>query len=84
MPDASPVGIILVVDDEEGVRAVLRRQLSDGGHTVLEAGDGARRFTWSAAERRWWTLISATVMPQMNGTELATRIGIEFRIFRSC
>ena len=41
MPDHPRVGIILVVDDQEGVRAILRRELSDRGHTVLEAADGA-------------------------------------------
>ena len=79
MPDASPVGIILVVDDQEGVRAVLRRQLSDGGHTVLEAGDGAEALHLVRRRNGAVDLIlSDVVMPQMNGTELATRIGIEF------
>ena len=79
MPDASPVGIILVVDDQEGVRAVLRRQLSDRGHTVLEAGDGAEALHLVRRRNGAVDLIlSDVVMPQMNGTELATRIGIEF------
>src|SRR5512147_2458243 len=79
MPDASPVGIILVVDDQEGVRAVLRRQLSEHGHTVLEAGDGAEALHLVRRRNGAVDLIlSDVVMPQMNGTELATRIGIEF------
>jgi CheY-like chemotaxis protein len=79
MTDASPVGIILVVDDQEGVRAVLRRQLSEHGHTVLEAGDGAEALHLVRRRNGAVDLIlSDVVMPQMNGTELATRIGIEF------
>lgn len=80
MPDRPPVvGIILVVDDQEGVRAVLRRQLSDDGHTVLEAGDGAEALHLVRRRNGAVDLILCdVVMPQMNGTELATRIGIEF------
>ncbi len=31
---------ILVIDDDEGLRAVVRRILERAGHKVLEAGDG--------------------------------------------
>ncbi|MEP6688739.1 MAG: response regulator [Gemmatimonadales bacterium] len=79
MPDRAPVGIILVVDDQEGVRAVLRRQLSNDGHTVLEAGDGAEALHLVRRRNGAVDLIlSDVVMPQMNGIELATRIGVEF------
>jgi len=36
-----PTGTILLVDDEDGVRVALRRQLVHHGHTVLEASHGA-------------------------------------------
>ncbi len=79
MPDRAPVGIILVVDDQEGVRALLRRQLSNCGHTVIEAGDGAEALHLVRRRNGAVDLIlSDVVMPQMNGTELATRIGVEF------
>ena len=38
MADSVRTGIILVVDDQEGVRGLLRRQLTDAGHTVLGPG----------------------------------------------
>jgi two-component system cell cycle sensor histidine kinase/response regulator CckA len=79
VPDHPRIGIILVVDDQEGVRALLRRELSERGHTVLEAGDGAEAL--HLVRRRNGAvdlLLCDVVMPQMNGTELATRIGVEF------
>jgi two-component system cell cycle sensor histidine kinase/response regulator CckA len=79
MPDQPRSGIILVVDDQENVRALLRRQLSDYGHTVLEAGDGAEALHLVRRRNGAVDLIlSDLVMPQMNGTELASRIGVEF------
>ena len=79
MLDRSPVGIILVVDDQENVRIVVRRQLTDRGHTVLEASDGAEALHLVRRRNGAVDLILCdVVMPQMNGTELATRIGVEF------
>jgi two-component system, cell cycle sensor histidine kinase and response regulator CckA len=79
MPDQPRSGIILVVDDQENVRALIRRQLSDYGHTVLEAGDGAEALHLVRRRNGAVDLIlSDLVMPQMNGTELAGRIGGEF------
>jgi two-component system cell cycle sensor histidine kinase/response regulator CckA len=79
VPDHHRVGIILVVDDQEGVRGLLRRELTDRGHTVLEAADGAEGLHLVRRRNGAVDLIlSDVVMPQMNGTELATHIGVEF------
>jgi len=79
VPDHHRVGIILVVDDQEGVRGLLRRELTDRGHTVLEAADGAEALHLVRRRNGAVDLIlSDVVMPQMNGTELATHIGVEF------
>jgi DNA-binding NtrC family response regulator len=72
-------GIVLVVDDQESVRALLRRELSNAGHTVLEAGDGAEALHLVRRRNGGVDLIlSDVVMPHMNGTELATIVGTEF------
>jgi CheY-like chemotaxis protein len=79
VPDSSPAGIILVVDDQDGVRALLRRQLGDLGHKVLEAADGTDALHLVRRRNGAVDLVLAdVVMPQMNGTELATHIGVEF------
>ncbi len=79
MPDPPRLGTILVVDDQDGVRALIRRELSQQGHTVLEAADGAEAL--HLVRRRNGAVdvvLSDVVMPQMNGPELATHIGVEF------
>ena len=79
MADRARTGIILVVDDQESIRALLRRQLGDRGHTVLETGDGAQALHLVRRRNGEVDLILSDVaMPQMNGTELTTRIGVEF------
>jgi two-component system cell cycle sensor histidine kinase/response regulator CckA len=79
VPATSPTGIILVVDDQESVRILVRRQLTDAGHTVLEASDGVEALHLVRRRNGAVDLVlSDVVMPQMNGTELADRIGGEF------
>ena len=79
MPSRSPRATVLIVDDEESVRALLRRQLNTAGHTVLEAGSGpeALGLIRQRAERLDLVL-SDVVMPAMNGTELAAQLATEF------
>lgn len=79
MPSRSPRATVLIVDDEEAVRALLRRQLNTVGHTVLEAGSGpeALGLIRQRAERLDLVL-SDVVMPAMNGTELAAQLATEF------
>ncbi len=66
---------IMVVEDEEGVRELLRKVLVEYGHTVLEARHGrdalmvAERY-----ERPIQLLITDVVMPEMGGAELAQRM----------
>ncbi len=66
---------ILVVEDEEGVRELLRKVLMEHGHTVLEARHGkdalmvAERY-----ERPIQLLVTDVVMPEMGGAELARRM----------
>ena len=78
MPRAH-VGTILVVDDQEGVRVLIRHQLRERGHTILEAGDGAAALHLLRRRNGKVNLVlSDVVMPGMNGTELAAVICTEF------
>ena len=75
MSDQPNHSVILVVDDQEPVRALLRRQLTDLGHTVLESGDGAEAL--HLVRRRNGAvdlLLCDVVMPRMAGPELAHRL----------
>jgi PAS domain S-box-containing protein len=66
---------VLVVEDEEGVRELLRKILMDHGHTVLEARHG--RDALMVAERYEspiQLLVTDVVMPEMGGAELAQRL----------
>jgi nitrogen-specific signal transduction histidine kinase/CheY-like chemotaxis protein len=68
---------ILVVEDEEQVRAALRRQLAAEGYSVLTAADG--RAAATVIEQfpgRIDVLVSDVVMPHVSGPELA-------RLFRT-
>lgn len=66
---------ILVVEDEEGVRGMIRRVLGLCGYVVLEAGHGAEAL--EASEHfsgRIELLISDVVMPHMSGPDLASQL----------
>jgi DNA-binding response OmpR family regulator len=66
-------GRVLVVDDDETVRDVVRRYLEAGGFTVEVAGDGTeglRRFT----ERQPDLVVLDVMMPGINGLEVCRRL----------
>src|SRR5919112_631523 len=70
-----PTGTILLVDDEDGIRIALRRQLVARGHTVLEASHGEEAIAVVRMRRGNLDLVlSDVVMPEMNGTELAATL----------
>jgi CheY-like chemotaxis protein len=79
MPSRPIRATVLIVDDEEAVRALLRRQLNAAGHTILEASSApeALGIIRQRAERLDLVL-SDVVMPAMNGTELAAHLATEF------
>lgn len=64
---------ILVVDDEDSVRAVLSQVLKEGGYKVTEAANGAEALT--LIEKKSFPLvITDIVMPEMTGIELLKEI----------
>jgi CheY-like chemotaxis protein len=78
MPRPRPA-TVLVVDDLESFRVLLRRQLVSLGHIVLEAADGAEAIEVVRSRRGGLDLVlTDVVMPEMNGTEVAACICAEF------
>jgi two-component system, cell cycle response regulator CpdR len=70
---------VLIVDDLESFRVMLRRQLVSLGHTVLEAADGAEAIEVVRSRQGDLDLIlTDVVMPAMNGTEVAACICAEY------
>lgn len=60
-------GTILLVEDEDMVRAVAERALSRQGYTVLTASDGEQGLEVLAEAEKVDLLISDVVMPNMDG-----------------
>jgi PAS domain S-box-containing protein len=73
---ASPGGTetILVVEDEETVRTLASRVLSDAGYGVIRAADGAEAFNVVHDGERVDLVLTDVVMPRMSGVELAERL----------
>jgi PAS domain S-box-containing protein len=65
---------ILITEDEQGVRSVLRNILSQSGYSILEAGDAREALALlEHHEGPIHLLLTDVVMPQMGGRELAGR-----------
>ncbi|HVX41490.1 MAG TPA: PAS domain S-box protein [Gemmatimonadaceae bacterium] len=66
--------VVLVAEDNEGVRALTVRVLADAGYQVLEACDGLEALEVLRGLREPIDmLISDVMMPRMSGTELAAQ-----------
>jgi CheY-like chemotaxis protein len=68
---------VLVVEDEEGVRTLVRDILEQSGYLVLEASHGAQALETS--ERHPGPIhlfVTDVVMPEMSGRELVQRLAI--------
>ena len=69
-------GTVLLVEDDEGVRALAGDILRRLGYTVLEAQRPADALALASdSSRRIDLLLSDVVMPQMSGPEMARRMG---------
>jgi DNA-binding response OmpR family regulator len=72
-PGPGPEYRILVVDDDETVRDVVRRYLERAGHDVLTAGDGETALAL-VDERRLDLVVLDLMLPGLGGIEVCTRI----------
>jgi len=76
-PDQAARGneTVLLVEDEEGVRALARKVLTQQGYRVLEASGPRRALELLAQDSgKIQLLLTDVVMPGMNGRELATQV----------
>lgn len=68
---------ILVIDDEEPIRATLRKALTRLGHTVIEAAngkEGLRKFALHGAD----LVITDLMMPEMEGLEVLMSLKAQY------
>jgi two-component system cell cycle sensor histidine kinase/response regulator CckA len=69
--DLTGVGTILLVEDEEGLRALNARGLTSRGYTVLEAGNGVEAIdVLEKSGGQVDLVVSDVVMPEMDGPTL--------------
>jgi hypothetical protein len=67
---------VLVVDDEELVRAVIRETLSRKGYVVLEARDGVEALELCVGNKEVPVdlIVTDLMMPRMSGADLVSRL----------
>ena len=68
--DLTGHGVILLVEDEEGLRALNARGLSSRGYTVLEASNGVEAIEVLEKQGSVDLVVSDVVMPEMDGPTL--------------
>ena len=72
---ASGTETVLVVEDEEGVRSLVRLALVSGGYTVLESPNPESALgICSSHDGPIHLLLTDVVMPQMSGPEVASKV----------
>jgi CheY-like chemotaxis protein len=72
--EGKPTEIILVVEDEAGVRQMSVQLLRDLGYTVMHASDAKQALTMLDSQPSFDLLFTDVVMPDMNGKQLADLI----------
>jgi two-component system cell cycle sensor histidine kinase/response regulator CckA len=65
--DMTGAGTILLVEDEDAVRAFAARALTQRGYTVVEAASGVEALEQVAAHPDIDLIVSDVVMPEMDG-----------------
>ena len=68
---------ILIIDDEEGIRALLRTTLEAAGYEVLEAANGRQGLALYRL-RPTDLIITDILMPELNGLDLILALTRQF------
>jgi len=75
MQTDEPSGAILVVDDDDSIRKVVKAFLESAGYTVIVAMDGELGLAYFQRNRTAIALLLTDVaMPNMNGLDLADHV----------
>ena len=72
--DLTGAGTILLVEDEDAVRAFAARALSQRGYTVFEAASGAEALDVFAKHPNLDLIVSDVVMPEMDGPTMLRQL----------
>src|SRR5436190_17314481 len=67
---------VLIIDDEENIRQMLRLALETSDYEVGEAGDGMEAFAILGGEPSWNVILLDQRLPIMEGTEVLRRIKV--------
>ena len=70
-------GTILVVDDQDVVRDVIKLTLESAGYTVIEAATPSAALELARGGRSIDLLVTDIVMPEMDAFELAERVNTQ-------
>jgi CheY-like chemotaxis protein len=68
------MALVLVVDDEEPIRDILREALESAGHRVMTANDGREALRLYATHRPD-VIITDILMPRRSGIDLVLELG---------
>src|SRR5262249_25501108 len=69
-------GRVLIIDDEENIRQMLRLTLETAAYEVGEAGDGMEAFAILGGDPAWNVILLDQRLPIMEGTEVLRRIKV--------
>jgi DNA-binding response OmpR family regulator len=67
---------VLIIDDEENIRQMLRLTLETAAYEVGEAGDGMEAFAILGGDPAWNVILLDQRLPVMEGTEVLRRIKV--------
>ncbi|MGZ8844277.1 MAG: response regulator [Pyrinomonadaceae bacterium] len=67
---------VLIIDDEENIREMLRLTLETADYEVGEAGDGMEAFAILGGDSAWNVILLDQRLPIMEGTEVLRRIKV--------
>lgn len=80
--DAEKRGVVLVVDDDEGIRDILGLALQLGNHSVAVVSDGVEALAWLREHRLPCLILTDLMMPRMDGWQLVDELQKDERLAR--